>query len=142
MLSVVILSMIVMLSLGIHKIEEGFVGVYYYKGVLQREMSAPGYNFMLPLITKVESVQITVQTDKVEEIPCGTSGGIIIYFDKIEVVNQLSKEYVYDVIKHYSPSYDQIWIYDKIHHEINQFCSTHSLHEVFIEKFDTLDESL
>ena len=33
-------------------------------------------------------------------------------------------------------------IYDKIHHEINQFCSKHSLHEVYIEKFDKLDEHL
>ena len=36
----------------------------------------------------------------------------------------------------------QIWIFDKIHHEINQFCSSHTLHEVYIDKFDTLDESL
>jgi regulator of protease activity HflC (stomatin/prohibitin superfamily) len=41
---------------GIHKIEEGFVGVYYYKGILQKKLSYPGYNFMIPLITKVESV--------------------------------------------------------------------------------------
>jgi regulator of protease activity HflC (stomatin/prohibitin superfamily) len=78
---------VVALFSGIHKIDEGFVGVYYYKGVLLQKTSSPGYNFMIPLITKVESVQVTVQTDKVEEIPCGTSGGVIIYFDKIEVVN-------------------------------------------------------
>lgn len=29
-----------------------------------------------------------------------------------------------------------------ISHEINQFCSRHSLQEVYITKFDTLDESL
>lgn len=34
------------------------------------------------------------------------------------------------------------WIFDKIHHEINQFCSSHTLHQVYIEKFDTLDEHL
>lgn len=27
-------------------------------------------------------------------------------------------------------------------HEINQFCSRHSLQEVYITKFDSLDESL
>ena len=27
-------------------------------------------------------------------------------------------------------------------HEINQFCSSHSLQEVYIDKFDQLDESL
>lgn len=38
--------------------------------------------------------------------------------------------------------YDKIWIFDKIHHEINQFCSSHSLQEVYIEKFSSLDDDL
>lgn len=33
-------------------------------------------------------------------------------------------------------NYDNIWIYDKIHHEINQFCSSHSLQQVYIDVFD------
>ena len=45
-------------------------------------------------------------------------------------------------VKNYTAEYDKIWIYDKIHHEINQYCSKHSLHEVFIEKFDEIDEEL
>ena len=38
---------------------------------------------------------------QVVDIPCGTSGGVMIYFDKIEVVNRLKKEGVYDTIKNY-----------------------------------------
>ena len=66
----------------------------------------------------------------------------MIYFEKIEVVNRLKEEFVYQTIKNYTTEYDKIWIYNKIHSEINKFCSQHNLHEVFIEKFDTLDESL
>lgn len=33
--------------------------------------------------------QTTLQTDKVKNIPCGTSGGVMIYFDRMEVVNIL-----------------------------------------------------
>ena len=76
------------------------------------------------------------------QIPCGTSGGTVITFDKIEVVNRLKREYVHETIKNYTVDYDKTWIYDKIHHEINQFCSAHTLEEVYISKFDTLDESL
>merc|ERR1712159_128332 len=65
-----------------------------------------------------------------------------ISFERIEVVNQLKAEYVHATIKNYTVDYDKTWIYDKIHHEINQFCSAHSLQEVYITKFDTLDESL
>lgn len=42
----------------------------------------------------------------------------------------------------HSSSLFQTWIFDKIHHEINQFCSAHTLQEVYIDLFDTLDEAL
>ena len=66
----------------------------------------------------------------------------MIYFDKVEVVNQLDSKHVYDTIKNYTVDYDQTWIFDKIHHEINQFCSSHTLQEIYIDLFSTLDESL
>ena len=36
----------------------------------------------------------------------------------------------------------QLWIFDRVHHEINQFCSSHTLQEVYIDMFDQLDEAL
>ena len=73
-------------------------------------MTAPGYHVMIPFLTTVKVVQTTLQTDEgksfrifqkskslisilsflVKNIPCGTSGGTMIYFDKIEVVNILN----------------------------------------------------
>lgn len=127
---------------GLHKIDEGHVGVYYTGGVLSNRITEPGYNVLLPFITTYYQVQVSVQTDQVTEIPCGTSGGVLIYFDKIEVVNKLKKEFVYDTVKNYTIDYDRLWIYDKIHNEINQFCTKHTLEEVYITLFDTLDEIL
>jgi len=46
---------------------------------------------MMPFITTVENVQVTVQTDKVNNVPCGTSGGVNVIFEQIEVVNRLKK---------------------------------------------------
>ncbi|KAG7029570.1 Erlin-2-B [Cucurbita argyrosperma subsp. argyrosperma] len=66
----------------------------------------------------------------------------MINFEKIEVVNRLRKEYVYDTLVNYGVNYDNIWIYDKIHHEINQFCSSHSLQQVYIDVFDQIDEKM
>ncbi|KAJ7984324.1 hypothetical protein DPEC_G00363580 [Dallia pectoralis] len=43
----------------------------------------------MPFITTFRSVQTTLQTDEVKNVPCGTSGGVMIYFDRIEVVNML-----------------------------------------------------
>lgn len=105
-------------------------------------VTPPGIHTKYPIFDSVSFVQTTMQTDSVKEIPCGTSGGVMVYFDRIEVVNMLNKDNVLTTIKQFGVDYDKMWIFDKIHHEINQFCSSHSLREVFIELFDTLDESL
>ena len=134
--------LIALMNGGVHKIKEGHVGVYFRGGAIMQELTEPGFHFSFPLITEVHQIQISVQTDQVMNIPCGTSGGVVIEFEKIEVVNRLNKDYVYETIKNYTVEYDKIWIFDKIHHEINQFWSKNALQDVYIDKFDTLDESL
>merc|ERR1719350_1225327 len=97
---------------------------------------------MIPFLTSVRNVQTTLQTDEVKNVPCGTSGGVMIYFDRIEVVNVLQPTAVYDIVKNYTADYDKPLIFDKVHHELNQFCSAHNLQEVYIDLFDQIDENL
>merc|ERR1719495_1264162 len=97
---------------------------------------------MIPFLTSVRNVQTTLQTDEVKNVPCGTSGGVMIYFDRIEVVNVLQPNAVYGIVKNYTADYDKPLIFDKVHHELNQFCSSHSLQEVYIDLFDKIDENL
>merc|ERR1719219_478162 len=54
---------------------------------------------MIPFITTYRSIQTTLQTDEVKNVPCGTSGGVMIYFDRIEVVNVLQSTAVYEIVK-------------------------------------------
>lgn len=116
--------------------------MYYRGGALLTSTSNPGYHIMVPFITTFRSVQTTMQTDEVKNVPCGTSGGVMIYFDRIEVVNVLSASAVYDIVRNYTADYDKTLIYNKIHHELNQFCSVHNLQEVYINLFDQIDENL
>merc|ERR1719350_1698396 len=97
---------------------------------------------MVPFLTLVRNIQTTLQTDEVKNVPCGTSGGVMIYFDRIEVVNTLLPSAVHDTVKNYTSDYDKPLIFDKVHHELNQFCSGHNLQEVYIELFDQIDENL
>ncbi|KAL1327805.1 hypothetical protein HN51_037800 [Arachis hypogaea] len=126
----------------LHQVPEGHVGVYWRGGALLKTISDPGFHLKMPFITQYEPVQVTLQTDMVTDIPCGTKGGVMINFGKIEVVNRLSKEFVYETLLNYGVEYDKTWIYDKIHHEINQFCSSHSLQQVYIDVFDQIDEKM
>ncbi|KAH9395187.1 Erlin-2 [Tyrophagus putrescentiae] len=126
----------------VHKIEEGHVGVYYRGGALLKATSQPGFHMMVPLLTSFRSIQVTLQTDEVKNVPCGTSGGVMIYFDRIEVVNILNSAAVHDIVRNFTADYDKALIFNKVHHELNQFCSSHSLQEVYIEQFDQIDENL
>ncbi|XP_010212968.1 PREDICTED: erlin-1 [Tinamus guttatus] len=134
--------LVVFLYAAIHKVEEGHLAVYYRGGALLTSPSGPGYHIMLPFITTFKSVQTTLQTDEVKNVPCGTSGGVMIYIDRIEVVNKLAPFAVYDIVRNYTADYDKTLIFNKIHHELNQFCSAHTLQEVYIELFDQIDENL
>ncbi|XP_044374920.1 erlin-2-B isoform X4 [Triticum aestivum] len=100
----------------LHQVPEGHVGVYWRGGALLKTITTPGYHLKLPFITQFEPIQVTLQTD--------------------QVVNRLNKDFVYETLLNYGVHYDKTWIYDKIHHEINQFCSAHSLQQVYIDMFD------
>lgn len=58
------------------------------------------------------------------------------------MVNKLNREFVYETVFNYTEDYEKFWITDKLHHVINQFCSKHSLQEIYIDIFDKLDEAL
>lgn len=49
---------------------------------------------------------------------------------------------VLDVVRNFTADYDKTLIFNKVHHELNQFCSAHTLHEVYIDLFDQIDENL
>ena len=129
-------------AISVHQIQEGREGVYYKNGALMDQTTKPGIHFKLPFVTTFAEVVHTVQTDSVENVPCGTASGVLINFGKIEVVNRLSRTHLLETVRNYTVNYDKTWIYDKIHHEVNQFCSKNTLQEVYITKFDTLDDHL
>jgi len=141
-IGIVGLAFVLFMNSGLHRIEEGNVAVYYRGGALLDTIAQPGFHMMLPFITSHKIIQTTLQTDEVKNVPCGTSGGVMIYFDRIEVVNILSRSSVHDIVRNFTADYDKPLIFDKVHHELNQFCSSHSLQEVYIDLFDKIDENL
>uniref|UniRef100_A0A8C4TJT4 Erlin-1 n=1 Tax=Erpetoichthys calabaricus TaxID=27687 RepID=A0A8C4TJT4_ERPCA len=130
--------MAILLHSSIHKIEEGHLAVYYRGGALLTTPNGPGFHIMLPFITTYRSVQYLF----ISYFSLSNSGGVMIYFDRIEVVNILAPSAVVDIVRNYTADYDKTLIFNKIHHELNQFCSIHTLQEVYIELFDIIDENL
>ena len=60
---------IFLISGGLHKIEEGHIGLYWRGGALIDGYTEPGYHTMLPILTSYANIQVSIQTDRVENIP-------------------------------------------------------------------------
>jgi hypothetical protein len=69
LLSIIGIPLLLLASGGVHRIEEGHIGLYWRGGALMEGYTEPGFHFMLPVITSYANIQITVQTDRVQEIP-------------------------------------------------------------------------
>ena len=61
------------------------MGVYWRGGRLLKSITDPGLHLRIPFLDTYAAIQVTLQTDKVKDIPCGTKGGVMIYFGKVEV---------------------------------------------------------
>lgn len=46
------------------------------------------------------------------------------------------------MVRNFSSDYDKALIFQKLPDELNQFCSVHTLHEIYVEIFDQIGETL
>lgn len=64
------------------------MGVYWRAGRLLQGVTEPGLHLRLPYLDTYAAIQVTLQTDKVTDVPCGTKGGVMIYFARVEVSSE------------------------------------------------------
>ena len=126
-----------------HTVNEGNVGIYYRLGKLQTDISESGTHLKLPWpVTTSSSVQITPQTDQIFKVKCGAGDGTQLIFDQVDIGNYLKKDYIYRTIKRFGENYDDYLVKDKVRAQINVICSGLTSQEIYIDKFDTLDDML
>lgn len=128
---------------GVHECQEGHKCVYYRGGSLLDSVGEPGYHLKFPLVTSHYDIQVTWQTDNLENVLCGSSQGGKAFLD-IEVVNKLnsSKYCILKTISEHTINYDKPLIFDYIPSEVAQFCKNYTLDDIVIREFDILDEVL
>lgn len=141
LLLIIGLSILVSFLVNIHTVDEGFVGIYYIGGALSTTVTRPGFHIKSP-ITEFHQVQITVQTDKVENVKCLTADGINLVFEKVEVINILNYNSVIPIIANYTINYDKPLIFEKIYHELNQICTKRTAEDIIIRNFSNIDDVL
>ena len=125
-------------------VPEGYRGIYYrFGGNLLEVITTPGVYFKFPWpITMASEIQVTPQTDVISNVKCGAGDGTLMTFETVDVGNHLNPDYVYNTVKRFGENYDSYLIKDKIRHQINVICSSMTSQEIYIEKFDQLDDQL
>ena len=101
------ISAILSIPKSIIQIESGKVGIVYRAGKLQETLLNPGFGVKIPYVDSVEQISLSFLTERVKDIPCGTNGGVTIYFELIEVVHRLKRPKVIETVANYSISYAQ-----------------------------------
>jgi hypothetical protein len=112
-------GVVAFIAAGMHQVPEGHIAMYWRGGALLDTVAEPGWRWAPPMVTTRDFVQLTMQTDtvrvlslvgyfrppdspcvcQVREVPCGTSTGVMIYFDRIDVVNQLDRTKAHSTVK-------------------------------------------
>jgi regulator of protease activity HflC (stomatin/prohibitin superfamily) len=122
----------------------GFVGVQYIWQRLDTKtgLLGPGIHFYNPISTTIQLVETRPQTDIVTGISCGTSDGVPIKIEKVEIGNQLAVDSVLDTIAKYGQDYDKYLVHNFVLHKITERCSQTSAHKFVIEEFNLIDDNL
>ena len=97
----VVVSVFVIMQ-GLYTVKEGNVGLMKQFGVLKKDLIEPGFHLRIPGYQQVLNINLMIQTDLVKDVPCGTANGMLIHFNKIEVVNRLDKKHVYKTVLNYT----------------------------------------
>jgi len=130
-----------------YKIDEGYRGLVSYKGKYDESLLVPGdAGFsrpnIWPMYVRIDYIEIRPQEDSAKRVQCGSKDGSIHYIESVEIGNTLHPGSVYRTVKKYGIDYDQKLIMNKIRHQMNVICSKLDTYDIFVTKFDKLDDEL
>lgn len=127
-------------------VQNQHVGVYVRTGRLLARLDDPGLSFYWPLLTRTHDVFTGIDHDVIPpaaQAPtdCRSKDGGLFRV-RVDVSNRLRKEHVIDTVRRFGLAYDQVTIYDQAASSIKDVCSKMTSHEIAIEKYDSLDDSI
>ena len=130
-----------------YKVDEGYRGLVSYQGKYDETLYLPGdAGFtrpnIWPVYVRIDYVEVRPQEDSAKRVQCGAKDGSIHWIDSVEIGNTLNPDYVYSTIKKYGLDYDQKLIMNKVRHQTNVICSKLDTYDIFVTKFDQLDDML
>ena len=144
---VIAIIMVVHTQAFYYKIDEGYRGLVSYNGKYDENLLIPGNAGFTrpnvwPMYVRIDYVEVRPQEDSAKRVQCGSKDGSIHWIDSIEIGNTLNPDSVYRTLKKYGLDYDQKLIMNKVRHQTNVICSKLDTYDIFVTKFDQLDDML
>merc|ERR1712130_245996 len=118
-----------------HKINEGYVGIYYKYGALQDGVTEPGVHFSQPFVASVKEVLIRPETTIMNEVVAITKDGIQNSFQEISVITKVNKNKLTQMIKKFGLHFKDALVFDRIKEELRIFCASNEIDDVYNKKF-------
>lgn len=142
-LAIVLLALCCLMMFSIFTVHEGYIGVCYVLGSLQDTTYGAGIHWnQYWILGRIAHVNVRPQTDQITLVGCGTSDGLALVFENVDVGNTLPPQHVIETIRKYGEDYDTYLIKDKIRHQMQVICAGMTSHEVFNTRFHEIDDLL
>ena len=126
----------------IEQIPTGSVGVYYKYGKMQDMLLLPGAHLNFHPFGHIEVETIRSQMDSILNVECHTKDKMKLYFEQIDVYNQLTKENVRNIFELYTKDYDNFLIKEPIRQRIREICNNMTVQEVNNDRFAEFNDDL
>ena len=101
-----------------HKINEGYVGIYFRHGAIQDRVSGPGVHLMRPFIDDYMEVKIRPEKHTMDPVKAITKDGITNTFREINVITTVTQANLIFMAKKFGVDFKQSLVYDRIKEDL------------------------
>ena len=101
-----------------HKINEGYVGIYFRHGALRDKVTDPGVHFLMPFFEDYNEVRIRPETFKMDPVLSITKDGIENTFREITTITTVRKDKLVMMAKKYGMDFKKVLVFDRIKEDL------------------------
>jgi len=125
-----------------HKINEGYVGIYFRHGALRDKVTDPGVHFLIPFIEDYKEVRIRPETYSMDPVLSITKDGIENTFREITTITTVRKDKIVMMAKKFGMDFKKTLVFDRIKEDLRIFCANHTIDEVYNTMFLDIVENV
>jgi len=125
-----------------HKINEGYVGIYFRHGALRDKVTDPGVHFLMPFFEDYQEVRIRPETFSMDPMLAITKDGIENTFREITTITTVRKDKLVMMAKKFGMDFKKVLVFDRVKEDLRIYCANHTIDEVYNTMFLDIVEAV